>query len=93
MKLLQMKMTRWALTFFFFLRVQLGSQGEFRISFQMYMSVFFLLFSFYSQGTNWVSGCIQNGISGCIQNGISGCIQNGISGYLQNVLVCRVELG
>ena len=24
-----------------------------------------------SQGTNWVSGCIQNVISGCIQNKIS----------------------
>ena len=38
-----------------------------------------------AQGTNWVSGCIQNGISGCIQNGISGCIQS--------ALVCGVQLG
>ena len=53
-----------------------------------YVPVFFLFsftFSFHPQGTNRVSGCIQNGVSGCIQNGISG--------YLQNVLVCGVQLG
>ena len=48
---------------------------------------------FHPQGTNWVSGCIQNGVSGCIQNEVSGCIQNDVSGCLQNVSVSGFQLG
>ena len=40
---------------------------------------------FDAQGTNWVSGCIQNVISGRIQNSISG--------YIQDALACGVQLG